>query len=182
MKKLLILIFYSQFFACCIGQNTDKFNVFLNNFSEVKYPINPAEIFYSLDQEWEHYISESIYNTYLRTKSDSIWKFNKEYQYVFGGKFKINNEINCLFYRRVYFAEDINDQISEIVLCTFNNKGEILSDLPISGGYGDSITFSSIIHSFQKIEVNYKKYSSKGVEETTKFFRISEKGNIIKLE
>ena len=75
--------------------------------------------------------------------------------------------------------DNINEQMGEVVLMSLNNWGNIISSLPISGGYGDSITFSSIIHNPQMIEVKYKAYSNDVVSETMKTYKIEESGGII---
>ncbi len=179
MKRLFILICCIQLFNFCNSQSNHNFDIFLNKFARVNYPVTPQEVFHSYAREWEHYILEDDFNTYLKTSSDSIWRFDEEHQFVYGGKFNVNPNITCVFYRRVYFAENVDDQISEVVLSTFNQKGNNLSNMPIAGGYGDSLTFSSVIRSTQKIEVNYKKFSEENIEEMTKYFVIRSTGEIV---
>ncbi len=182
MKQIFILVFCIQLCNCCNSQNNDNFDLFLNKFTLTNYPIGPVDVFHSYTQEWKHYISETEFNTYLRTSSDSIWHFDKDHQFVFGGKFNASSDIVGLFYRRVYFADDVDNQISEVILCTFNYNGEMLSSMPVAGGYGDSITFSSIIHGTKNIEVNYKKFNAEEVEKSVKYFEIRETGEIRLLE
>lgn len=179
MKHLFIILLCFQLNSCYTSQNDGSFNSFLINFKTCEFPILPIEIFHSIEVELQtKYISEVDFDKYLRMRDDSNWTFDKNHEYTFGGKFSPNSEIICLFYRRDYISENINDQIGEVILCTFNCNNKLISSLPIAGGYGDSVTFSSIIHSSKHIEVNYVEYELETVIKTSKHFEISDKGEI----
>ena len=178
MRQFILIIFGILLYNCSNSQQNSNFDLFIQNFKSCEFPISPIDVLHSHEKEWEHYISEKDFDTYFRKPSDSLWVFDGKHQYVFGGKFDVNLNIVSVFYNRVYFADDIDNQIAEIVLCTFNSKGELISSLAIAGGYGDSVTFSSIIHNSRKIEVTYKKYNAENVEETSKYFEILETGII----
>ena len=182
MKQLLVLICFLQFITSCSAQKDDRFELFLNNFMEVDYPVNPTEVINSLDRDWEHYIPEDEFDNYFRTSLYSTWEFNEKYQYVYGGKLEIDFNKVCVFYRRVYFAEDVNNQKSEIILCVFDSKDKLIAGLPIAGGYGDSITFSSVIQNPKKIIIKTKKYHFEEVEDSIEYFEIKDSGEISSLK
>ncbi len=178
MRKLLLLICLLQLLSSCNAQKDERFELFLENFVEVNLPVNPTETINSFDRDWEHYITEIEFDNYLRTSLDSIWEFNENYQYVYGGKFDIDLNKVGVFYRRVYFADNIDNQKSEIILCVFDYKGKLIARLPIAGGYGDSIAFSSFIQSPKKIIVKTKNYNFEKVKDNIEYFEIKDSGKI----
>jgi len=94
----------------------------------------------------------------------------------------LSSDVKCIFYRRDFMPENIDMQIGEVVLCTFDSSGKLISNIPVGGGYGDSITFSSNIHSVNNIEVNYIKYGESITEEYAKYFEINDIGEIIEIK
>jgi hypothetical protein len=156
MKQFFILILCFDLGICCNSQQSHSFSLFLNEFISSEYPIVPIDVFLSLELEMNtKHISETDFNKYLKKLEDTTWIFAENYDYTFGGKFNVNSEIIGVFYRRDYMPDDINKQIGEVILCTFNQKGNLISSVPIAGGYGDTITFSSIIYNSKDIEVSY---------------------------
>lgn len=182
MRKLLLLICFLQLLTSCNAQKDNSFEIFLKNFVKVDFPVNPTETINSFDRDWEHYIPKVEFDNYLGTSLDSSWEFNEKYQYVYGGKFDIDLNKVGVFYRRVYFADNIDNQKSEIIMCVFDCKGKLISKLPIAGGYGDSITFSSVIHNPKKITVKTKKYNFEEVEDYILYFEITDSGKISLIE
>ena len=183
MKQFFTLIFCIQLCISCNSQNNDNFNLFLNKFIVSEYPINPIDVFLALELKMQtKQILEADFNKYLKAQNDTNWIFDKNHDYTFGGKFNINPDIICVFYRRDYMPDDINEQIGEVIICTFNHKGEKLSNMPIAGGYGDSITFTSIINSTDSVEVKYTKYETGVQSNYSKHFFIEDTGKIIELD
>lgn len=179
MRKLFILILCVQFNFGCISQTNHNFNLFLDKFKVCEYPIIPVDVFLSLEAEMKtKYISKNDFKKYLYRQDDVNWIYDSNYDYTFGGKFYFSSDIICVFYRRDYMPQDIDAQVGEVILCTFNLKGDLLANIPIAGGYGDSITFSSVIHNSKNIEVNYKTYRLNNVEITTKYYEIKKNGEI----
>jgi hypothetical protein len=180
-RILLVVLFMQLFISSCRSQNHREFDLFLDSFIEIDYPIIPTQIFLDIEIRLERkHISEYDYNKYLRSEkdNDTTWRFHDYYDYTYGGKFVVQPNVICVIYRRDYMPDDINKQKGEVVLTTFSKMGDMISYMPVSGGYGDSITFTSIIHNPQMIEVKYKTYNNDDVSETMKTYRIEKTGRI----
>jgi hypothetical protein len=161
LKKSIFIICCILTFVSCNGQTNSKdFDLFLSNFENFNFPLNPTEFIVDREAKLQ---SKSIlkkdYEEYLRIDNDTFWIFKDYYEYRYGGKKKFDN---CwiLFYSRNFVPDDVNLQKSEIVLSTFTLDGKIISSLPIAGGYGDSLTFSSVINSISNIDVKYTLYQN----------------------
>jgi hypothetical protein len=124
-------------------------------------------------------ILKSDYDEYLRASSDTIWIFETYYEYKYGGKRRFD-KYWLLFYSRNFIPDNVNLQISEIILATFSLDGNIISQIPVAGGYGDSIAFFSTINSIEDISVTYKTYSSDGVKDLNINHFVDEMGFIKK--
>lgn len=173
---LIIILFSPKIF--CQGRKLD-FSEFEKKFQICSFPIFPDSVFLDLEGELQtSYISKKEFDYYLRTPVDTIWKFSSNFQYRFGGKFELDSNLICLFYGRYYMPEDINKQIGEIILCVFNKDGRLLSNLPISGGYGDDLTFTSKITDKKVIEIETIKYNKDQEHKYRDVYLIDNKGNI----
>ncbi len=162
-------------FVNCTGQSSSKnFNLFLSNFEDFNFPLNPTEFIVDREAKLQSKtILKKDYEEYLRVDNDTFWIFKDYYEYRYGGKKKIDNYW-ILFYSRNFVPDDVNLQKSEIVLSTFTLDGRIISSLPIAGGYGDSLTFSSMINGVSNILVNYKSYQKDKEETYTKHYFIGD--------
>lgn len=162
-KTALIFIVIFSFLNAC-GQKNENFNEFIGKFIDFNLPLNPTFFFVSLTGNNKiKKITQKEYNDYLRTKADTFWKYNNQFDYCFGGRKKFEN-FWLLFYRRDFLPDDLEKEVGEIKLLTIDFTGKIISDITISGGYGDSITIHSKINSFDNIEINYTKYSNNNGE------------------
>ncbi len=139
---ILVLIQISSF-----GQNEKPgFSEFIGKFNDCSFPIRPDSVFFKLEASLSSSrLSRIEFDNYLRTSVDTLWKFDNNFEYLIGGKFKLGSNKIGLFYGRYYMPDDIDKQIGEVMLCVFDSGGKLLSRLPIGGGYGDGLTFSSII-------------------------------------
>jgi hypothetical protein len=72
--------------------------------------------------------------------------------------------------------EDIDKQVGEVVLCTYKNEGDLISSFPIGGGYGDSITFNSLIINRTNVSINYTDWRKDPPTEYTVDLIITEDG------
>jgi hypothetical protein len=180
MKKGIVIILFILSVTGCQGQIDNKaFDAFLSKFTEYSFPLNPIDFFVNREAELKTtYILEKDYNEFLRIKGDTFWQFNNDFQYRYGGKLKLNNYW-LLFYRRDFMPDDINKQKGEVILSTFTLAGKIISNTPIAGGYGDSITFSSNIIDSKTFDINYIKYIDNKEVSYTKGYSIDNEGNII---
>jgi len=183
MKQILIVLLISSFGAICNCQQNQNFDRFLYGFNILEYPIETNEVFMNLELEMKtKHISESDYNKFLRNYSDHEWVFDDLHSYKYGGKFDVNSNIIAVLYRQDYMPDDVNKQIGEVVLSTFNHKGQRIADIPIAGGYGDSVTFSSIIDNSNRIEVKYIKYTQDSIIKESKIVKIQDNGKVLELD
>lgn len=180
MKKGIVITLFILSVTGCQGQIDNKaFDAFLSKFTEYSFPLNPIDFFVNKEADLKtSYIPEKDYNEFLRIKGDTFWQFNNDFQYRFGGKLKLNNHW-LLFYRRDFMPDDINMQKGEIILSTFTLEGKMISNIPIAGGYGDSITFSSNIIDSKSFDINYIKYLEDKEESYIKSYTIDNEGNIV---
>lgn len=165
MKKVCIILLIILPSNILKGQQFDgnSFNQFINQFADVSFPLDPTNFFkYLTVYQKIRYIKKNEFNKYLRTRDDSFWKFDKNYEYCYGGKRKLNNYW-LIFYQRSYVPEDSDKSIGETILETITFEGKIISRITVCGGYGDTkeYTFQSKIYSLEKIEINYIIYTDK---------------------
>lgn len=178
--KSIFVIVFGLTFVNCSGQSTKKdFNSFLANFEDFNFPLNPTEFIVEREGKLQSKrILEKDYEQYLRERNDTFWMFKNYYEYRYGGKKRFDNYW-IIFYSRNFVPDEVNLQKSELVLSTFTLEGRIISSLPIAGGYGDSLRFSSIINDVSNIIVNYTSYQKNGDETYTKHYFVSD-GYILK--
>jgi hypothetical protein len=162
---MLRILTVSIFFIFCpeifCQDKKPDFDEFVSKFQTCSFPIYPDSTLLELEgRMMTSYIPGKEFDHYLRTPTDTIWKYGNDFQYRFGGKFELHNNIICLFYGRYYMPDDIDKQVGEIVLCVFNKEGRLVSSLPISGGYGDELTFTSKITDKGLIEIDFHDYKS----------------------
>jgi len=176
MKKNIIILLLIVF-SNCLGQSINKeFQTFLLKYSSFSFPANPTELLAERERKNEYKIiniSKIDYNKYLREKGDSYWEFKEYFEYKYIGKKKYNN-FWILIYYRGFLTDDVDKQRSEFILSTFTLDGKMISSLPIAGGYGDSITFSSKINDISNISVNYREYKGDAERSYTKYYYIDD--------
>ena len=177
LKKSIFIICCILTFANCNGQSKNKdFDLFLSNFVVFELPVNPAEILAERERKGNYQkvkILEKDYDKFLREKGDTFWAFKEPFEYCYLGK-KIFDDYWMLLYYRGYLCDDVNLQKSEFVLTTFTLDGKMIASLPIAGGYGDSLVFSSMINSAADITVNYTLYRNNREDKYTKHYFISD--------
>jgi hypothetical protein len=178
MKKAYIILLFILPLFFLDGQQFDanSFNQFINRFTDVSFPLEPTQYFTHLTAYQKiRYIKKVEYDKYLRTRDDSFWKFNENYEYCFGGKKKLEN---CwlIFYQRSFVPEDYDKSIGETILETMTFEGKLISRITICGGYGDTkdFTFQSKIYSPEKIEINYTLYTDKKMIGNTNTYETKE--------
>lgn len=181
LKKSIFVICCTLTFGNCSGQtNSKNFDLFLSNFENFNLPLNPTEFIVDREAKLQSKtILKKDYEEYLRIDNDTFWIFKDYYEYRYGGKKKFDNYW-ILFYSRNFVPDDVNLQKSEIVLSTFTLDGRIISSLPIAGGYGDSLTFSSVINSVSDINVKYTLYQNDKENTYTKQYFIGD-GYVLKI-
>jgi len=181
MKKTAILfILYLLVINCCAQQIPSDFDKFISNFKKCDLLIEPSKFFLVNEENMQtKHISKNEFDKYLRTAQDNLWKFTNDFDYIYGARFIVFDQYIGLFYGRYYMPENIDKQIGEIVLCVFSKEGKMISNIPVGGGYGDNLTFSSIIHSPLDIEVNYIEYQKNKEKKYTKHYSITKDGLII---
>ncbi|MGY6562951.1 MAG: hypothetical protein ACXITV_12690 [Luteibaculaceae bacterium] len=174
---ILVLIQISGF-----GQNEKPgFSEFIGKFKDCSFPIMPDSVFFKLEASLSSTnLSRIEFDNYLRTSEDTLWKFDNNFQYLIGGKFRLGSNKIVLFYGRYFMPDDIDKQIGEVMLCVFDSDGKLLSRMPISGGYGDGLTFSSTIINQFDVEINYSKYYEDSVSKYTEQMIIDRDGLIKK--
>lgn len=161
LKSIFLLFCVSFSTFSCNGQtNSDAFNVFLANFEDTKLPLNAIEFIVNREANLNtKKILDVDFNKYLREKGDTFWKFKEYFEYRYGGKLKVNDRW-VVFYSRHFDPDNVFMQKGEFVLVSFSLEGELISTLPIAGGYGDSLIFSSIISDFRDIKINFIFYQN----------------------
>jgi hypothetical protein len=178
MKTILMLVSVTFFLAFrCSGQsNTDAFNAFLANFESTDLPLNAIKFMvYKAPDFSEKKILKFDFDKYLREDGDNYWKFEEYFEYEYGGKLKVNN-IWVVFYSRHFVPDNVFVQKGEFVLATFSLSGQLISALPIAGGYGDSLTFSSVINDFKDIKINFTSYQNDKEINFTKTYYMDNEG------
>jgi hypothetical protein len=188
-KKIEILLVIIIFSTSCNSQvSNENFNRFIVKFSKCTLPISTDDYFNSMQIYANNAcnIEQLEYNTYL--KLNDGWKYemySKEkssyYNFVIGCRFDLNGNKVGLLYFRAFFSDNELDEKMELILSIFNNEGTLISHIPISGRYGDSFSFSSIIHNSDDIEINYIDYQSNATNKYTKHYRITQAGLILPL-
>lgn len=187
MKAIIIIssVFFSM--SCNNFTHQDNFKKFLNSFLECSFPLNTDLYFNELNIYANNScdISQHEFNSFLIDPDDTFWKYeiyneseDYYYNYVKACRLNISEKFLGILYFRSYYCDNLDEEKSELIMSIFNKKGSMISSLPIAGGYGDGITFSSIIHNEKKIEVNYIKYDLETVKKTSKTFEITEDGEI----
>jgi len=181
LKKSIFVICCTLTFVNCNGQtNSKNFNLFLSNFENFNFPLNPTEFIVDREAKLQSKtILKKDYEEFLRIDNDTFWIFKDYYEYRYGGKKKFDNYW-ILFYSRNFVPDDVNLQKSEIVLSTFTLDGRIISSLPIAGGYGDSLTFSCVMNSVNDINVKYTLYQNDKEDTYTKQYFIGD-GYVLKI-
>lgn len=180
VKRSLLTICYILTFVNCSGQSNSKsFDLFVSNFTDFKFPVNPTEFIVDREARLQ---SKSIlkqnFDEHLRAPNETFWEFKNFFEYRYGGKHKLTNYL-ILFYSRNFVPDDINLQRSEIVLSIFTLEGNMISSIPVAGGYGDTLTFSSIINNANDIVVNYIRYYKDKEDAFTKYYFINDKGMLM---
>lgn len=176
MKKICIIILLTLPSYIAKGQQFDinNFNCFVDKFADFSFPLDPIQYFlYLTSYHRTKYISKVEYDKYLRTRDDSFWKFNDNYEYCFGGKKKFENYW-LIFYRRSYTPEDFDKSIGETILETMTFGGKLISRIAVGGGYEDTLNLKSMIYSPEKIEINYTKYTDKKMISNTNTYETKE--------
>lgn len=170
-------------FVNCKGQSNNKdFDLFLSKFADFELPANPTELLAERERKGDFQkikILRKDYDEFLREKGDTYWSFNEPFEYSYIGKNNFDNYWILLYYRG-FLCDDVNLQKSEIVLSTFTLDGRIISSLPIAGGYGDSLTFSSVINSVSDINVKYTLYQNDKENTYTKQYFVGD-GYVLKI-
>lgn len=178
-KKLFVLCCILISINCSGYPNSNNFDLFLSNFADFDYPLNPTEFIVDREAKLQ---SKSIlkkdYDDFLRESNDTFWRFKPFFEYSYGGKKKLNNYW-ILFYSRSFVPDDVNLQKSEIVLLIFTLNGTKVSSLPVAGGYGDNLTFLSIIDGSNDILVKYTQYNKESEEISTKHYFVNSMGEFI---
>lgn len=165
----------------CNGQSNNKnFSLFLSKFNDFKFPANPTELLAERERNGDYQkirISKKDYDEFLRERGDLFWVFNKNFEYSSIEKMRFDN-FWILIYYRGFLVDDVNLQKSEFILSTFSLEGKMISSLPVTGGYGDSLTFTSTISNSKQIAINYTLYSEDKEDKYTKCYYIDENGMI----
>lgn len=172
--------FILTFINCSWQSNSKNFDLFLSNFINLKFPVNPSELLAAGEEKANFRkikISKKNYNEFFREKGDSFWLFKEFFEYSYIGKKKFANYWILIYYRG-FLPDDVNLQKSEFILSTFSLDGNMISSLPVAGGYGDTLTFSSKLNSPKEIIINYTRYSKDGEEKYFKRYTIDNKGII----
>lgn len=182
MKSTLFLLCFTVSAFICSGQsNNSAFSEFLGNFENTQLPLNVIEFRVRREGDLNSkYILKMDFNKYLREKGDTYWKFEEFFDYQYGGKLKIDN-LWVVFYSRHFVPDDIFVQKGEFVIVSFSLTGEQISALPVAGGYGDSLTFDSVISDFKDIKINFKSYEN-GVETDFTKSYFMDKGGVFKIK
>jgi RHS repeat-associated protein len=191
MKKYFIFTLLTIAISCNCQNKDDLFNQFVKKFKECSLPItNETYKKFDLYPNNPCNVTKLEFDLFIKNNSDNdrFWiyslysKKNPNYfNYVTGLRFPfyINNDLIILIYFRDYSTEDYIGGKTETILSIFSKKGNIISKIPIAGGYGDTLTFDSKIYSPEKIEINYTKSSEKGEKKYAKYYCIQKDGKIV---
>ena len=176
MNKIIIFALFALPFFVVNGQtnSSNEFNRFINKFVDFDFPIEPIHQFEILTAcQKTKYIGKTEFDKFLRSSDDSFWRFNNYYEYCFGGK-KKSDSFWLIFYRRSFVPDDFDKSIGETILETMTFDGKLISRIAIDGGYVDTLDFRSKIFSFEKIEINYTKYTDKKMIGNTNTYKTKE--------
>ncbi len=191
MKRFLYTIFilfiltpskiYSQ-------DNMKLFNQYINKFRACNFPIADKTLGdYKLYSNNTGNLSKKEFDSFVFDKSDVFWEYknyskinNKNFfNYVAGVKFYFYENYIGIIVLKAFFSDDILSEKTESFLCIFNKLGVKISSLPISGNYGDTLTFDFKIYSPERIEINYTKYTDNAETKYTKYYCIQKDGKIV---
>ena len=166
------------------GQTRDRsFESFLSKFVDFRLPFNGPELLADRERvgDYENLkILRNEYEKYLEGKDDTIWKFKNEFDLRNIGKIKQHNFWVVLYFRG-FLLDDVDLARGEFVLTSLTLDGNIISLLPIAGGYGDSLTFESVISDFEDIKINFKSYQN-GVETNFTKSYFLDNGGVFKIK
>ncbi|WP_353331266.1 hypothetical protein [Bacteroides sedimenti] len=191
MKKYFILVMLTISALGNCQSQVDLFNQFVKKFKENSFPIT-KDTFEKYDLYGNNIcnITKQEFDFFVKNSNDKFWIYRlyskkqpNYFNYVTGLKFSLagNKDLVALIYFCSYLT-DYTACISETILSIYDSKGNKKSSLPIAGGYGDTLSFSSKIHSLEKIEINYTKYFKKGEEKYTRSYSIQNDGTILQLK
>lgn len=177
IKRSIFVTFCILAFVNCSSQvNNNKFDSFLSKFTDFSFPVNPTKFIVDREAKLQTItILKRDYDEFLRVKNDTFWEFKNFFEYSYGGKHKLSNYW-LVFYSRHYIPDDVNLQKGEFVLATFSFDGNMISSVPVAGGYGDTLTFLSLINSTKDIVINYTRYLSEKEDKFTKHYVIDDNG------
>ncbi len=177
IKKSIFVTFCILAFVNCRGQvNNKNFDSFLSKFTDFNFPVNPTEFIVNREARLQTIaISKKDYDEFLRVGNDTVWLFKNFFEYSYGGKHKLSNYW-LVFYSRHFIPDDVNLQKGEFVLATFSFDGNMISSVPVAGGYGDTLTFSSLINGTKDIVVNYTLYQSNKEDKYSKHYVVDDNG------
>ena len=191
MKKFscaFFIFFILMSFETHSQNNIQLFNQYINKFRTCSFPVSDETLIkYKLYANNTGNLSKKEFDSFVFDKSDIFWEYknysktnNKNFfNYVAGIKFFFYENYIGVIVLRAFFSDDNLSEKTESFLCVFNKLGVKISSLPISGSYGDTLTFDFKIYSPEKIEINYTKYTDKEELKYTKYYYIQKDGKIV---
>jgi hypothetical protein len=192
MKKYFVLALLTISVLGNCQTKIDLFNQFVKKFKESPFPITDVTFeTNNLHSNNACNITKKEFDLFIRDSKDEFWTYRSYskkqpnyFNYVAGLKFIVdcNKELIALIHLCEYSTEDYIGGREETILSIYDKKGNKKSSLPIAGGYGDTLTFSSRIYSPGKIEINYIKYLVKGEKKYTRYYGIRNDGTILQLK
>jgi len=187
---LIIALLTFSIYKCNSQNNTDLFNEFAKKFLECGFPVSEKTFEkFNLYANNPCNITKKEFELFIKSNKDNYWKYKmyskkqlNYFNYVAGLRLIMNDNLVVLIYFRDYSTESYIAGKSETILSIYDKTGKVIASLPIAGGYGDTLTFSSTIYSAEKIEINYKKYIENKELKYSKFYRIGKDGMITSIK
>lgn len=139
MRKISFIIVIIIFLAN--NKSFAQFSKFQSHFNKVTLPfITKANSFDVWASEDPYLISEDEFKTFLLYQGDSFLVVKNSLKlkksgysdYFSVGKFTLNDNFICLLYYRTFMTNE-NQFLFELMITVFDQKGNLISSLPISG-------------------------------------------------
>lgn len=183
MNRMLSLIFIGIYFlACSSFSQDDTFKKFEEKFVLKEVPIKLPGVCGIRAANAPSNITFEEYSKLLGNEK-STWKYEKDYYYNTGLRFKINETYLGFIYFRTYLPFDMSKETGESVLVIFDKDWNIISSLPIQGNKGDSLSYSGKISKEMDIhilieELSLDKSGNSIIKKSEKFYKIRNDGTI----
>lgn len=183
MNRMVSFIFiWMHLLACSSFSQENRFKKFEDKFVLKKVPIELPGVCGIRASNAPSNITFDEYSKLLKIEKNT-WKYEKDYYYNTGLRFKINEIYSGFIYFRSYLPVDMLKEVGESILVVFDKNWNIISSLSIQGNKGDDLSYSGRISKDLDIkilteELSLDKSGNSIIRNTEECYRIRSDGSI----